>query len=139
MTDPAKVIASRLRNLRIALGFTTQVAFAQALGIAKHTYNPFEKGTRDLTFDTACRIRVKFKIPIDWLFWGDGDELPYHVKSKLDALMAQGDVDKVRDAVAKPRKARRNRYAELEQAIKDLRAEHDARATTRRRSRRPAA
>lgn len=85
MIDSPKVIGKRLKNLREALGIKTQVAFAGELGIEKNTYNPFEKGTRELTFETACLIRAKFKIPIDWLFWGEDDELPYHIKVKLEA------------------------------------------------------
>jgi DNA-binding XRE family transcriptional regulator len=85
MIDDPKVVGARLKNLREALGIPTQVAFAKELGIEKNTYNPFEKGTRELTFETACLIRKKFKIPIDWLFWGEDDELPYHVKVKLEA------------------------------------------------------
>lgn len=85
MIDDPKIVAKRLKNLREALGMPTQVSFAKELGIEKNTYNPFEKGTRELTFETACLIRKKFKIPIDWLFWGEDDELPYHVKVKLEA------------------------------------------------------
>lgn len=85
MIDDPKIVGQRLKNLREALGFSTQVAFARELGIEKNTYNPFEKGARELTFETACLIRKKFKIPIDWLFWGEDDELPYHVKVKLEA------------------------------------------------------
>lgn len=85
MIDDAKVIGKRLKNLRLALGFSTQVAFANELGIERNTYNPFEKGARELTFETACLIRKKFKLPIDWLFWGDDEEIPYHIKVKLEA------------------------------------------------------
>jgi DNA-binding XRE family transcriptional regulator len=85
MIDNPKIVAKRLKHLREALGFESQVAFAKELGIGRNTYNPFERGTRELTFETACLIRQKFRIPIDWLFWGDDDELPYHVKVKLEA------------------------------------------------------
>lgn len=85
MIDDAQVIGNRLRRLREALEIKTQVAFAKEIGIEKNTYNPFEKGTRQLTFETACLIRQRFKIPIDWLFWGDDENLPYHIKVKLDA------------------------------------------------------
>lgn len=88
MIDDPKIIAKRLKKLRVALGFKTQVAFSDYLGIEKNTYNPFETGARELTFETACLIRVKFKIPIDWLFWGDDEEIPYNVKVKLDARRA---------------------------------------------------
>jgi DNA-binding XRE family transcriptional regulator len=85
MIDEPKIIANRLRLLREALGFESQVAFAKELGIKRNTYNPFETGERELTFETACLIRAKFRVPIDWLFWGDDEEIPYHVKVKLEA------------------------------------------------------
>ena len=85
MIDSPKVIGNRLKALRAALDIKTQTAFAEELGIEKNTYNPFETGKRELTFETACLIRKKFKIPIDWLFWGDDDELPYHIKIKIEA------------------------------------------------------
>lgn len=85
MIDDPKIVAKRLKHLREALGFATQAAFANELGIERNTYNPFEKGARELTFETACLIRRKFKIPIDWLFWGEDDDLPYHIKVKLEA------------------------------------------------------
>lgn len=84
MIDPPKIVAKRLKNLRVALGIKTQVEFARELGIEKNTYNPFERASRELTFETACLIRKRFKIPIDWLFWGEDDELPYHIKVKLE-------------------------------------------------------
>lgn len=71
MIDPPKVIGNRLKALREELGFKTQVAFAEKLGIDKSTYNPFEKGTRPLTFEVACLIRREWGIPVDWLFFGD--------------------------------------------------------------------
>lgn len=85
MIDDPKIVAKRLKNLREALGISTQAAFANELGIERNTYNPFEKGARELTFETACLIRKRFKIPIDWLFWGEDDEIPYHIKVKLEA------------------------------------------------------
>lgn len=85
MTDDPKAIGKRLKHLRLALGFPTQIAFAEELGIEKNTYNPFEKGTRELSWETAKLIRKRFKIPVDWLYWGEDDEIPYHVKVKLEA------------------------------------------------------
>lgn len=71
MMDAPEIIAKRLKALRKELGYKTQVEFAAKLGIDKSTYNPFETGTRPLTFETACLIRREFGIPIDWLFFGD--------------------------------------------------------------------
>lgn len=71
MMDPPEIIAGRLKALRLELGFSSQQAFAEKLGIDKSTYNPYEKGTRPLTFETACLIRREFGISLDWLFFGD--------------------------------------------------------------------
>lgn len=71
MMDPADLVSARLKALRTELGFKSQAAFAERLGIDKSTYNPFETGARPLTFETACLIRREFGISIDWLFFGD--------------------------------------------------------------------
>ena len=71
MMDPPEIVGARLKALREELGFKTQVKFAEKLGIDKSTYNPYEKGARPLTFETACLIRREFGISIDWLFFGD--------------------------------------------------------------------
>jgi DNA-binding XRE family transcriptional regulator len=84
MIDPPETIGPRLKALRLALKCKTQTDFARKLGIEKNTYNPFEKGSRELTFETACLIRKRFKIPVDYLFWGDmEDQLPAAVSSRL--------------------------------------------------------
>ena len=80
MIDDPKIIGPRLRALRLALGIETQVEFAQSIGVEKNTYNPWEKGSRPLTFDGACKIRKKYHIPLDYLFYGESvDELPMKV------------------------------------------------------------
>ena len=85
MIDPPEIMGPRLKRLRLALGFRTQVEFAKKIGIEKNTYNPFETGKRPLTFEVACSIRRKFKIPVDYLFWGDNeDQLPAGILRKLE-------------------------------------------------------
>lgn len=85
MIDPPEIIGPRLKSLRLALNIPTQTAFAKKIGVEKNTYNPWEKGTRELTFEGACLIRKKFKIPVDYLFWGDSeDQLPAGILNKLD-------------------------------------------------------
>lgn len=64
-------IPQRLVALRKRLGFDKQSDFADALGLGKNVYNPFEKGTRPLTLDVARRIRRRFGVSIDWLLFGD--------------------------------------------------------------------
>jgi DNA-binding XRE family transcriptional regulator len=83
MMDPPHVIAARLKALRIELGFKTQVAFAEKLGIDKSTYNLYEKAKRPLTFETACLIRRGWGISIDWLFFGDLQQSAIQTMAKI--------------------------------------------------------
>jgi DNA-binding XRE family transcriptional regulator len=83
MVDAPEIIGPRLKALRIALGFKTQTAFAAELGIEKNTYNPWEKGSRALTFEGACLIRRKFKVPLDYLFFGEIGELSVRTYRKI--------------------------------------------------------
>nr|WP_315804069.1 helix-turn-helix transcriptional regulator [Bradyrhizobium sp. SZCCHNS3002] len=63
-------IRLRLIAVREHLG-KTQTEFAEALGLGKNVYNPFETGKRPLTMEAARRIRKRFGISIDWLLFGD--------------------------------------------------------------------
>ena len=83
MIDPPKVIGKRLKSLRLALGYKTQVAFAASLGIEKNTYNPWEKGSRQLTFEGALLIRQIHKVPLDYLFFGASDGLSVGISRKI--------------------------------------------------------
>lgn len=81
--DSIETIAARLRALRIELGYGTQTAFADRLGIDKSTYNLYEKAKRPLTFETACLIRREFGISIDWLFFGDLQQSAIQTMAKI--------------------------------------------------------
>ena len=84
MIDPPDIIGKRLVVLRTALEFKSQKAFADRLSIEKNTYNPFEKGTRPLTFEVACTIRKLYGVPLDWLFFGaDPGQLPARIYNKI--------------------------------------------------------
>lgn len=74
--DSPENVRRRLIALRIALGYggRKQAAYAKELDLAKNIYNPFESegnNFRPLTLDAACRIRSRFGIPLDWIFFGD--------------------------------------------------------------------
>lgn len=84
MIDPPEIIGPRLEALRIACGYRSQTKFAAKIGVGKSTYNPWENGTRPLTFEGACLIRKHFRIPVDYLFFGDfADEIPARILKRL--------------------------------------------------------
>lgn len=89
MIDTPEIIGPRLKALRIAVGCRTQIEFAKEIGVEKNTYNPWEKGTRQLTFEGALLIRKRYRIPLDYLFFGEAaDELPAKVHKSLQRAAA---------------------------------------------------
>lgn len=91
MIDPAEVIGRRLAELRLALGYTQQNEFADALNVEKNTYNPWESGSRPLPFESACTIRQKWSVPLDYLFYGAFPErLPGDIIEKLERVRREG-------------------------------------------------
>lgn len=84
MIDPPEIIGPRLKALRLACECPTQQEFAEQIGVEKNTYNPWEKGTRPLTFEGALLIRKRYRIPLEYLFFGQfGEELPSRIVKKL--------------------------------------------------------
>lgn len=87
MIDPPEIIGPRLKRIRLALDYKSQTAFARAIGVEKNTYNPWEKGTRPLTFEAACIIRMRWLIPLDYLFFGaDPDRMPARIYRRLEEV-----------------------------------------------------
>lgn len=109
MMDPPHIVAARLKALRLELKFKTQIAFAGALGIDKSTYNLYEKCKRPLTFETACLIRRKFSVPVDWFFFGELGQVPRDILLRASAAAA----DALEAEEPKRRKAKAKRSAGL--------------------------
>lgn len=78
MPDPREVIFGRLDALRLELcrlepesGFGVESKFAAAVGIDKTTFSLMKGMERDLPFPAACRIKEKWGISLDWLYYGE--------------------------------------------------------------------
>lgn len=84
MIDPPEIIGARLKAIRLAVDCKTQQEFASEIGVEKNTYNPWETGKRALTFEGALLIRKRYKIPLDFLFFGESqEEIPGRILKKL--------------------------------------------------------
>ena len=77
------VIAKRLVQTRLALGYKTQSAFAEQLGTHSAQYSVFESGRRRISLGVALLISEKFGISLDWIYCGDAVGLPASVYKKL--------------------------------------------------------
>jgi len=77
------VIAKRLIQTRLALGYATQTAFSEQIGIHQHQYNVFENGRRRISLGVALLIWEKFGVSLDWIYCGDATGLPASLHKKL--------------------------------------------------------
>ena len=77
------VIARRLVQTRLALGYKTQRALTDQIGIWSHLYNPFERGSRRISLGVALLIWEKFGVSLDWIYCGDATGLPASLYKKL--------------------------------------------------------
>lgn len=70
MVDLAR--AARLRQARVAAGYSRAVDAARAFGWNESTYFSGENGHRGLTRDALARYATAFRVRIDWLAYGQG-------------------------------------------------------------------
>lgn len=85
-TDSLDDIGARLTLLRIWAGFDSQSAFARALDVSQTEINHYERGNRRLTLTTAQKIRARFRVTLDWLYFGDRTGLSLAVERSLPRL-----------------------------------------------------
>ena len=77
-----QAIAHRLEQTRSALGLT-QSEFADKAGIARNTYNQWEKGKGRPQLDGAIALCSTYNLTLDWIYFGQMSGLPYQVAQKL--------------------------------------------------------
>lgn len=77
-----QAIARRLELTREALGLS-QSEFADKAGIARNTYNQWEKGKGRPQLDGAIALCSTYNLTLDWIYFGEMAGLPYQVAQKL--------------------------------------------------------
>jgi len=75
-------IARRLERTRTALDLS-QSEFAEKAGIARNTYNQWEKGKGRPQLDGAIALCNTYHLTLDWIYFGEMNGLPYQIASKL--------------------------------------------------------
>ena len=83
MRPGMEISAKRLVRTRLALGYMTQSAFAEQLGIGSPQYSVFESGKRRISLGVALLIWEKFGVSLDWIYCGDAAGLPAALYKKL--------------------------------------------------------
>ena len=90
----------RLKQLRIAKGLT-QKSVAEALSIARNTYNQYETGKRAPDIETFCRIASFFGVSVDYLVGRDEEmgKLPKRTIPVLGTIPAGVPMEAIEDII----------------------------------------
>lgn len=80
-----KRVGIRLEAIRKALGYKSGEAFAaDLLGVDKSQYSLIKSGKRRLSLDSALMLRTLRRIPLDYVYFGDGlQQLPADIAEVL--------------------------------------------------------
>lgn len=95
-------IGLRLLLTRQVFGLAQEV-FAKKAGLAKNTYNQFERGKKRPSIENAIALCDEYDLTLDWIYRGDGSSLRYDL---WDAIKAEKQrfIPKASNAVSGSRK-----------------------------------
>jgi transcriptional regulator with XRE-family HTH domain len=84
MPTALEEIAERLRLSREALDFNI-TTIARLIGSDASTWHNYEKAIRRISLDKALLLKARTGISIEWVYSGDINSLPDHLRDKIQA------------------------------------------------------
>lgn len=84
--DSIEDVGARVALLRRWAGYESQTAFAVAIGLDPSEINHYESGRRRLALTAAHRLRTRYRVTLDWLYYGDRSGLSVEVDRSLPHL-----------------------------------------------------
>ena len=82
MVNDNQTISARLVRLRAALRMS-QAEICRAIDVAPNRWNQYESGERRITLEVAGKLRQRFGVTSDWLYFGDESGLPQRLSDKF--------------------------------------------------------
>lgn len=82
LEDQREAVAARLKRVREVLALEKK-EFAERAGMGMQTYGPFENGTRDLSLQSAKKLRKTYGLTLEFLYFGKIDDLPTRISRAL--------------------------------------------------------
>lgn len=80
--DSIEAISERLKRIRKVYNLGKQ-EFAERAGISPQAYGAFENGRRELSLVAAKKLRNAYKLSLEFLYFGNTDDLPTRVTRQL--------------------------------------------------------
>lgn len=80
--DHIEAVASRLKRVREILGYTKK-EFAERAGMTEQTYGPFENAKRELSLSAAKKLRKRYGLSLEFMYFGKIEDLPTRISKDL--------------------------------------------------------
>jgi transcriptional regulator with XRE-family HTH domain len=80
--DNIEAVAARLRRVRDILGLTKK-EFSERAGMTEQTYGPFENARRELSLSAAKKLRKRYGLPLEFMYFGKIEDLPTRISKDL--------------------------------------------------------
>jgi transcriptional regulator with XRE-family HTH domain len=82
MVNDNHTISARLVRLRAALRLS-QAEMCRAIDVAPNRWNQYESGERRITLEVAGKLRQRFGVTADWIYFGDESGLPQRLTDRF--------------------------------------------------------
>lgn len=82
LEDKPEAVAARLQRVREVLGLSKK-EFAERVGLSEQSYGTFENARRDLTLQAAKKIRKTYGVSLEFIYFGNKDDLPHKIAKQL--------------------------------------------------------
>jgi|GEM_PF-1308922 len=80
--DHIDAVSARLKRVREVLGLSKK-DFAERAGLTEQTYGPFENAKRELSLTAAKKLRKRYGLPLEFMYFGKIDDLPTRISKDL--------------------------------------------------------
>ncbi|KUP91783.1 helix-turn-helix transcriptional regulator [Tritonibacter horizontis] len=80
--DDIEAVAARLKRVREILDLSKK-DFAESAGLTEQTYGPFENAKRELSLTAAKKLRKRYGLPLEFMYFGKIDDLPTRISKAL--------------------------------------------------------
>lgn len=75
-------VGERLQRVREILKLSKR-DFAAAAGLKEQVYGPFETGKRRLSLNAALRLRERYDLTFEFMYFGKTQDLPHRIAKEL--------------------------------------------------------
>lgn len=82
LEDQTEAIAARLKRVRQILALSKK-DFAERAGISEQAYGPYENARRDLSLESAKKLRRTYGVSLEFIYFGKIDDLPHRIAKEL--------------------------------------------------------